>query len=370
MHNKEITVEGLPFRISLEKPVFRYPGNPLLCSSDVNRVWIRPEHQVVTVHNAGIARYDGRVIMLFRSHLRNGISVIGMAESHNGIDNWKIMPAPVLKPCASNDSFAPGVDPARQVENEAGGVEDPRISQIGDTYYITYSAYHGKVSDRVRVSMATTTDFRHYIRYGPLVDIDMRNVVLFPERIRGSYYALMRPNDHPEGAHIGGIFREIVLAETDSLTSNDWHIFESPVMRQTGGPSPFSHKIGPGAPPVHTKYGWLSIFHGVRSTMDGNPYVLGVAFHDTDDPLRVAVSNIPILFPNRADCRVAEDEYIHVPQVVFCCGALRREDGTIMIYYGGNDTVMNLAFSHEDILHELVTRFPQDPLTGVPTYNY
>jgi predicted GH43/DUF377 family glycosyl hydrolase len=55
--------------------------------------------------------------------------------------------------------------------------------------------------------------------------------------------------------------------------------------------------------------------------------------------------------------------------VVFTCGAKRFEDGTIFIYYGGNDTVMNVAFSHEDILAELCKRFPQDPLTGIPMYN-
>jgi predicted GH43/DUF377 family glycosyl hydrolase len=81
------------------------------------------------------------------------------------------------------------------------------------------------------------------------------------------------------------------------------------------------------------------------------------------------VSNIPILFPSKADCKVETDDYIHVPNVVFSCGALRKEDGTIFIYYGGNDTVMNVAYSHDDILAELCNRFPQDPLTGVPTYN-
>jgi len=83
----------------------------------------------------------------------------------------------------------------------------------------------------------------------------------------------------------------------------------------------------------------------------------------------VKVSNIPILFPSKADCKVKPDDYTHVPNVVFTCGALRNEDGTIFIYYGGNDTVMNVAFSQEDILAELCNQFPQDPLTGIPAYN-
>jgi predicted GH43/DUF377 family glycosyl hydrolase len=139
-------------------------------------------------------------------------------------------------------------------------------------------------------------------------------------------------------------------------------------MRTGFGPSTFADKIGPGAPPIKTKHGWLNIFHGVRTTMDGNPYVLGVALHDLNDPAQVKMSSIPILFPSAADCRIAETDYMHVPNVVFCCGAVREEDGRILIYYGGNDTVMNVAFSHEDALAELCQKYGQDPQTGQLLY--
>ena len=98
--------------------------------------------------------------------------------------------------------------------------------------------------------------------------------------------------------------------------------------------------------------------------MDGNPYVLGVALHDLDRPEVVRMSSIPVLFPSRSDCRVGESDYVHVPNVVFSCAMLRRPDGSLLIYYGGNDTVMNVAFSHEDVLAELCTRYGQDPTTG------
>ena len=107
-----------------------------------------------------------------------------------------------------------------------------------------------------------------------------------------------------------------------------------------------------------------NLFHGVRTTMDGNPYVLGVALHDLDDPRRIHMSSIPVLFPSRADCRVAEADYVHVPNVVFSCGMLRRHDGALVVYYAGNDTTMNVAFSHEDVLAELCLRYGQDALTG------
>ena len=366
---KDILVNDNLFHLSLNEPVHRYEYNPVLTAHDVNQVWTDARLRVTTVHNAGITVYKDNILMLFRSHLRNGISVIGMAKSKNGINEWTVSEQPAIVPCNENDVFAQGSDINELIENEAGGVEDPRISKIGKTYFITYSAYHGLQKDRVRVSLATTQDFETFTRHGPVLEKDMRNVVIFPEKINNKYYALMRPNDAPQKSHTGGIFKEIRLATTNDLFSNNWKVSRNPVMKQEDGPSAFGDKIGPGAPPVKTKHGWLNIFHGVRSTMDGNPYALGVALHDLNDPSKVKVSNIPILFPSQADCRVKPGDYIHVPNVVFTCGALRNEDGTIFIYYGGNDTVMNVAFSHEDILAELCKRYPQDALTGRPVYN-
>ena len=145
--------------------------------------------------------------MLFRSHLRNGISVIGMAKSENGIKDWIVSEQPALVPCNENDVFVPGSNIKELIENEAGGVEDPRISKIGETYFITYSAYHGFLKDRVRVSLATTKDFQTFTRYGPILEKDMRNVVIFSEKINDKYFALMRPNDDPRKSHTGGIFK-------------------------------------------------------------------------------------------------------------------------------------------------------------------
>lgn len=352
---------------SLSAPVVRFKGNPILTSEDVNKSWKQPHLQTITVHNAGITEYEGEVLMLFRSHLRNGISILGIARSKNGLDGWRVDSEPALTPCTKNDIFVESADINELIGNEQGGLEDARITRINDTYLITYSAYHGSIAHRVRVSLATTKDFKTYKRYGPVLQTDMRNVVIFPEQIKGKYYGLFRPNDHTE-QHVGGIFKQIQIGTTDDWRDCRWEIQHAPIMLQNDGPSSFSAKIGPGAPPIKTKHGWISIFHGVRSTMDGNPYVLGVALHDLKEPGQVRVSNIPILFPSKADCRVREDAYVHVPNVVFCCGAIRRPNGEIYIYYGGNDTVMNVAISHEDTLAELCKTYGQEPMTGKPLY--
>ncbi|RLD91663.1 MAG: glycosidase [Bacteroidetes bacterium] len=361
-----IELKGKKIKVDLNNPVYRWPGNPILTPHDVNKYWTAPHLQVITTHNAGIAKYDNEFIMLFRSHLRNGISVLGIARSRNGTE-WQPDKQPAFMPCSKDDTVGEGIDINTIIENESGGVEDPRITKIGDTFYITYSAYHAYEKDRVRVSLASTRDFREYTRYGPLLDVDMRNVVLFPEKINGKYAALMRPND-ATAHHTGGIFKQIRIAYANEIVSNNWEVETNPVMRQAGGPGSFADKIGPGAPPIKTRYGWLNIFHGVRSTMDGNPYVLGVAFHEIEDPGKLEVSNIPILFPTASDCIVGDQDYVHVPQVVFTCGAIRNDDGSIYIYYGGNDTVMNLGVTHEDVLAELCRRYPQDEKTGVPLY--
>ena len=353
--------------INLSTPIKRYENNPIITCADVNKVWTDPKHQTITVHNAGITEYNGEVIMLFRSHFRNGISILGIARSKNGLDNWKIDAQPAMLPCNKDSVFAEAVNIDEVIENEQGGLEDARISKIGDVYYITYSAYHATIAHRVRVSLATTTDFKTFTRHGSLLEVDMRNVVIFPEKINDKFYGLFRPNDATSD-HTGGIFKQVQIGSIKNIEDGNWDITMQPIFLQGDGPSSFSDKIGPGAPPIKTKHGWIDIFHGVRSTMDGNPYVLGVALHDLQNPEKVKVSNIPVLFPSKADCKVPEDAYVHVPNVVFCCGALRRDNGEIYIYYGGNDTVMNVCITHEDVLAELCEKYPQDPISGKPLY--
>jgi predicted GH43/DUF377 family glycosyl hydrolase len=367
--HRQITIGAAALgTVSLQSPVLRYHANPILTADDVNGVWTEPGLQVVTVHNAGAALINDATVLLFRSHLRCGRSVLGAARSSDGITRWSIDARPALVPAARSDAFGLGVDPDAVIEMESGGVEDARLNPIDDTIAVTYSAYHARVKGRVRVALATTEHLRSFTRQGPMLDRDMRNVVIFPERFNGHYVGLFRPNDNLAG-DIGGSYTQIHVGQTRDFRVGPWHIDDEPIMRTGAGPSAFSDKIGPGAPPLRTPHGWLSLFHGVRSTMGGNPYVLGVALHDLEDCRRVHMSSIPVLLPSAADCHIRDDAYVHVPNVVFSCGMLRRPDGTLIIYYSGNDTVLNIGFSHEDILAELCLRYGQDPLTGTLLYS-
>jgi len=364
-----INIENKKITLDLSNCVHRFDKNPILTCHQVNSIWKIPHLKVITVHNAGITVFKKEVLMLFRSHLRNGLSILGVARSKDGLTNWKVDKQPAMMPCDLNNSFADNVDKEAIIENESGGLEDARIAKIGNDYVITYSAYHAKIPHRVRVSMAITNNFETYKRFGAMLETDMRNVVIFPEKINGKYFALFRPNDTTAN-HTGGIFKQICLGTLDNYKINNWIVnTQQPLMKQGGVPSFFSDKIGPGATPIKTKYGWLNIFHGVRGTMDGNPYCLGIALHDLKDVSKIKVANIPILMPSKADCKVSDTDYVHVPNVVFTCGAIRRENGEIYIYYAGNDTVMNVAITHEDILVALCNSYPQNPLTGIAQYN-
>lgn len=294
--------------------VKRYSGNPILTKHDV-------PYAVQTVHNAGMVKVKDKYIMLFRSHLDNGRSIIGLAESVDGYA-FTVRDQPFITP-AQAGVFR---------EYEAFGVEDPRISCIDDVYYITYSAYskHG-----VRIGLAKTSDFSSIERISLITEADYRNVVLFPEIINGRYVRLDRPHSaiSPWAIWISYSKDLIYWGESELIMM----------------PAPYhwdEMKIGPGATPIKTDHGWLSIYHGVFPTMDGAIYRLGVALHDLKNPAKViGVGDSWILQP--------EDPwevtgYVH--NVVFTCGAIAETDGSVKIYWGGADSVMCVGTARIDDL--------------------
>ena len=273
----------------------RYSGNPILTKADI-------PYPVETVHNAAVVRHGDEYIMLFRSHLRTGRSIIGLARSSDGFD-FRSDPRPFLTP-AKDGPFA---------EYEAFGVEDPRITKLDDEYLITYSAYS---RNGVRIALAKTTDFVDLERVSLITQADYRNTVIFPEKFNGLYARLDRPHSEISPWSIWITYSPDLIFWGESQL----------VMR----PEPYhwdEMKIGPGAPPIRTDEGWLSIYHGVFETMDGAVYRLGVALHDLHDPAKIiGVGDSWILQPE-APWEVTG--YVH--NVVFTCGAVagagwNRED--------------------------------------------
>ncbi len=309
------------------KPVVkRYKNNPILTKDDV-------PYPVATVHNAGVVKANDRYVMIFRSHLRNGRSVLGLAVSEDGY-SFKVSPEPFMVP--SCDGMFAGY--------EEYGVEDPRICQIGSDYLITYSAYsrHG-----VRIGLARTRDFNSVERIALITQADCRNVVLFPQRFDGRYVRLDRP-------HSGISPWCIWISHSPDLV----HWGESKVIAKPACYHWDEMKIGPGATPFKTESGWLSIYHGVFQTMGGAIYRLGVMLHDLAEPSSIlGVADEWILQP--------EDPwevtgYVH--NVVFTCGAVPEDDGTVKTYWGGADQVMCAGVANTSDLVKMCIDRPRDPV--------
>lgn len=302
---------------SKNRPVSRYDGNPILTREQI-------PYAVETVHNAAAVKTRTDYILVFRSHLRNGRSILGSARSKDGL-RFSVDPKPLMTP-ATQGVFA---------QYEEYGVEDPRICRIGEEFFITYSAYsrYG-----VRIGLAKTVDFTSVERVAMISQADHRNVVLFPKKFGGRFARLDRPHSEIAPWSIWISYSPDLIHWGDS--------------RVVMAPAPYhwdQMKIGPGATPIETEKGWLSIYHGVFNTMDGAIYRLGVALHDLHDPAKIlGIADDWILQP--------EDPwevtgYVH--NVVFTCGAIPEDDGTVKIYWGGADTVMCVGTAVIDELTDL-----------------
>lgn len=348
--------------------IYRYEQNPLITPQDV-----RPFHdgfEVIGAFNAGIARYGEEILMLLRVAERpvqdvpgkvkvplldpetgrvevveldaadprcdfsdprvvrdvaepvdfaylTSVSYIRVARSRDG-RHFQVDDAPLVYPSGPLESF---------------GIEDPRVTQIGDVYYIYYSAVSPV---GIGVNLVSTTDFRTIERHGMIFCPDNKDVVIFPEKIGGKYYALHRPMARSAGRP------EIWIAESNDLLhwGNHRHLFGVRPGMWDGG------RIGGGTVPVRTDRGWLEFYHG--ATRD-NRYCMGAVLLDPHDPSRVlARSRTPILEP--------ETDYEKrgfFGEVVFSCGVLVEGD-TVKMYYGASDTSMAGAeLSLQEIMDSL-----------------
>ncbi len=299
----------------------RYPNNPVLTKDDV-------PYPVATVHNAAVVKFNGRYVMIFRSHKHNGRSILGKAESDDGF-NFRVDNEPFMIPAAEG-MFG---------EYEEYGIEDPRIIFLDGEYLITYSAYsrHG-----VRVGLAKTIDFKSVERFSLITEADYRNVVIFPEKFGGLYVRLDRPHSEISPWSIW------ISYSPDLKYWGESKLIMKPVQYHWD-----EMKIGPGAPPVKTPRGWLNIYHGVFPTMDGCVYRLGAALHELRDPsIIIAVGDEWILQPEEI---YEVTGYVH--NVVFSCGAVPEEDGSIKIYWGGADKVMCAGTANiEDIVDHCLNK--------------
>jgi len=276
--------------------------------------WPYPAH---SVFNPGATRLaDGTTLLLCRVEDHRGHSHLTAARSRNGVDRWTIDPEPTFM-----------ADPEGHPE-ELWGIEDPRItflSELGQ-YAVTYTAY-GRAGPGV--ALALTPDFRTFRRMGLVMLPDNKDAALLPRRIGGRFGLLHRPIAQ-DGAHIWL-----------SLSPDLAHWGEPrQVLRARRGGWWDANKIGLSPPLVETPRGWLMIYHGVRQTVSGCLYRIGLALLDLEDPGRCLLRGDSWVFGPETEYEMRGD----VGQVTFPCGTTVCDDGdTLNLYYGAADTTIALA---------------------------
>ena len=295
--------------------------------------------------NAGVVKKDGAYIMLFRNDYgdyekqRLDGTHIGLAKSDDGLH---FTVEPEVKFAIS--------------DGEIWRVYDPRVSFLEGmegkaVVTCAVDTHHG-----LRGGIAVTEDFKTY-EFISLSAPDNRNMVLFPEKIGGKYLRLERPM--PVYSRGGDRF-DLWLSESYDLV----HWGKSSLVLAVEDVPYANDKIGPGAPPLKTPYGWLVLFHAVdRDDSRGKNgwedrwqkrYTIGVMLLDLEDPTRViGVSERPIMVPEGKD----ETEEGFRTNVLFPCGATLEEDGkTVRIYYGAADTIVKAATAPLDDLVAVCTK--------------
>jgi|SRR5580658_87442 predicted GH43/DUF377 family glycosyl hydrolase len=284
----------------------RFAGNPILSPEDF-------ADDISAVFNPAAAVVDGQTLLLVRVEHRTGKSSLAVATSPNGLDDWRVEPERGLIPQADNP-------------DELFGVEDPRITQIGNEYFVVYT---GLSADGPLVCLAKTKDFKNWERLGVAMRPDDKDAALFPVTFGDRWAMLHRPATS-RGSHIW-------LSYSPDLTH--WGGSRIVLTARKGGWWD-NHKVGLGPPPLLTKDGWLMCYHGVRATAAGLIYRAGLALLDKDDPAKVlARGHEWVLGPHEPYERQGD-----VGHVVFPCGWILRDDGdTLHIYYGAADTVVCAA---------------------------
>jgi predicted GH43/DUF377 family glycosyl hydrolase len=297
-------------------------------------------YDAAAVFNPGAVRLDdGETLLLCRVEERTGFSHLTVARSKDGISDWRIEPQPSLERDAVN------------YPEECWGIEDPRIIYLPERneYAIVYVCYgqHGP-----GVSIALTTDFRSYRRLGNVLPPEDKDAALFPRQFDGRWVMVHRPVCVEDA-------KQIWVSYSRDLE----HWGERTLLLQASkGGWWDANKIGLSTPMLETPDGWLMIYHGVRQTVSGSIYRLGLALLALDDPSQCLLrSSQWFMGPDDRSERLGD-----VGNVVFPCGWTLADDGdTLRIYYGMADTCIGLAEGRVSELMDWLRRHNRSAQDGV-----
>jgi len=306
----------------------RYRGNPILSPN-------RWPYTVNAVMNAGAAEVNGTTVLLCRVEDRRGISHLTVARSADGLSNWVVEQQPVLEPEPS-------------VVHESWGLEDARLTWVPELarWVIAYTSFG---PGGPGLSLATTADFRGVERLGMVRAPEDKNGALLPRRIGDDFILLHRPAVALTGRS------DIWLSRSTDL--HTWAPPE-PVMGARPGGWWDSARIGVGPPPIETAEGWLMIYHGVRVTVAGALYRVGLALLDLDEPTVVRRRCAEWVLGPQEPYELVGD----VPGVVFPCGLVPSVDSDeLRLYYGAADTCVAVATASKAAVLDFVLTHGDEP---------
>jgi predicted GH43/DUF377 family glycosyl hydrolase len=273
------------------------------------------------IFNPAAIYLDGRIHIIYRAMSNDNTSVLGYAESKDGRNIIYRSASPIYTP---RENFE-----EKRVPGGNSGCEDPRITKIGSTIYMCYTAYNGITPPAVAITSISEKDFlaKKWNWKKPVIvtrdGVDDKDGCIHPEKISGKYFLFHRVNNYICGDY----------GETPEFKERN-NFRNIPVITPRKGMWD-SQKVGLSVPPILTKDGWLFLYHGVSGR---SRYRVGVALLDKKDPTIVLARTTDAIFePERAYEVEGQVNY-----VVFPCGAVVVGD-IVYMYYGGGDSVVSVA---------------------------
>lgn len=301
----------------------RFPQNPILLPKEENS-W-----ESKAVFNPAAIELKKKVHILYRALSNDNTSSIGYAVSENGVNIIERLSLPVYIP---REDFE-----MKKIDNGNSGCEDPRLTKIGKTIYMCYTAYDGIGPPMVAVSSIKESDFlsRKWKWEKPFLitprGFDDKDTCIFPERFKDGYFIL-----HRVGSEICGDYLRTLDFKTEMVKKCIRIV--GPRMNMWDGV-----KVGIASPPLKTKHGWLVLYHGVSKHK--GIYRIGALLLSLKDPTNIIARSTDHIFE-------PEEEWEKtgiINNVVFPCGMVVR-DKKLYIYYGGGDRVVGVASMKLDII--------------------
>jgi 4-O-beta-D-mannosyl-D-glucose phosphorylase len=334
-----------------QNPVLTAAHTPLFWRYDLDprrNPFLQERLGVNCVFNVGAIEWNGKICLMARVEGNDRKSFFAVAESDNGVDNFRFWDLPVVMP--ETDVPDTNVYDMRLTVHEDGWIYGIFCAERKDP-----GAPPGDTSSAVaQAGIARTKNLTKWERLPDLKShsAQQRNVVLHPELVKGRYALYTRPQDSfIEAGKGGGI--GFALCETMEAAEIGEETIIDPKVYHTVK----EVKNGAGAPPLKTPKGWLHIAHGVRNTAAGLRYVLYAFLCDLEDPSKVIARPSGFFLAPEGEERVGD-----VSNVAFCNGAVMKATGEVLIYYGSSDTRTHVATTTVDRLLDYVLHTPEDPL--------